>query len=106
MKPQRGGKGESMNTKISKEEILAGVETMNSFGTRLTGSKGHTDFINYLKDEISKMGIPIFSDPFYFTRWEEKNSSIKIIDGEEEINVPVSSAYPYSGQTDEDGITE
>ncbi|MGN1418473.1 MAG: hypothetical protein ACI4W6_04020 [Acutalibacteraceae bacterium] len=91
---------------ISKEEILAGVEKMNSFGTRLTGSKGHTDFINYLKDEISKLGIEIFSDPFYFNRWEEKSSSIKIIDGCDEINIPVSSAYPYSGQTDESGITE
>ncbi|MGN0468849.1 MAG: hypothetical protein ACI4GY_09010 [Acutalibacteraceae bacterium] len=91
---------------ISEKEILAGVEKMNSFGTRLTGSKGHTDFINYLKDEISKMGVEIFSDPFYFNRWEEKSSSIKIIDGGEDINIPVSSAYPYSGQTDENGITE
>ena len=97
---------EEKTMNISKEEILAGVEKMNSFGTRLTGSKGHTDFINYLKDEIGKMGFPIFSDPFYFTRWEEKSSSITLLDGGEEINVPVSSAYPYSGQTDEDGITE
>lgn len=95
-----------MNLKISSEAMLAGVEKMNSFGTRLTGSKGHTDFINYLKDEIGKMGIRIFSDPFYFKRWEEKDSSIEIIDGDEKINIPVSSAYPYSGETSEDGITE
>ena len=94
-----------MKMNISKEEILAGVEKMNSFGTRLTGSKGHKDFIGFLKDEIGKMGFQIFSDPFYFTRWEEKSSSIKLIDGEEEISVPVSSAYPYSGQTAENGIT-
>lgn len=95
-----------MNFYISKEEMLEGMQVMNSFGTRLTGSKGHTAFINWLKDEIGKMGIQIFSDPFYFRRWEEKSSSIEIIDGDEKINIPVSSAYPYSGETDCDGITE
>lgn len=35
-----------------------------------------------------------------------KSSSIDILDGEEKISVPVSSAYPYSGETDENGITE
>lgn len=95
-----------MDFKISKEEMLEGMEKMNSFGTRLTGSKGHTDFINWLKSEIAEMGIPVFSDPFYFRRWEEKRSSIEIIDGNEKIGIPVSSAYPYSGETTADGITE
>ena len=65
-----------MNFNISKEEMLEGMNIMNSFGTRLTGSKGHMDFINWLKEEITEMDIPIFSDPFYFRRWEEKCSSI------------------------------
>ncbi len=95
-----------MNFKISKEEMLEGMHTMNAFGTRLTGSRGHTAFINYLKAQINEMGLPVFSDPFYFKRWEEKRSSIELVDGDEKINIPVSSAYPYSGETDEDGITE
>lgn len=95
-----------MNFNISKEEMLEGMHKMNSFGTRLTGSKGHNDFINWLKTEIAKMDIPVYSDPFHFRRWEEKRSSIGIIDGEETINIPVSSAYPYSGETSADGITE
>ncbi len=95
-----------MDFAISKEAMLEGMNKMNSFGTRLTGSKGHTDFINYLKDEINKMGVPVFSDPFYFKRWEEKRSSIEIVDGDKVVNIPVASAYPYSGQTSADGITE
>ncbi len=95
-----------MDFNISQDRMLEGMHKMNSCGTRLTGSKGHTDFINWLKEEISKMNIPIFSDPFYFRRWEEKNSSIEIIDGDEKIDIPVSSAYPYSGETSADGITE
>lgn len=95
-----------MNFTISKDEMLEGMHKMNSFGTRLTGSKGHNDFIKWLKDEIAKMNIPIYSDPFYFRRWEEKSSSVEIVDGDEKIKIPVSSAYPYSGETSSDGITE
>ncbi len=95
-----------MNFEISKERMLEGMNTMNSFGTRLTGSKGHNDFIKWLKEEIHKMDIPVYSDLFWFTRWEEKNSSVEIIDGEERISIPVSSAYPYSGETSAEGVTE
>lgn len=95
-----------MNINISKEAILEGIHTMNSLGVRLTGSKAHNDFINYLQNEIKKLGVKIYSDPFYFKRWEEKRSSIDIIDGDKNINIPVSSAYPYSGETSENGITE
>ncbi|MBQ7117671.1 MAG: hypothetical protein IJN88_05615 [Clostridia bacterium] len=95
-----------MNFEISKEKLLEGMHIMNSFGTRLTGSKGHNDFIKWIKEEIDKMDIPVYSDPFWFRRWEEKNSSIEIYDGDEKISIPVSSAYPYSGETSADGITE
>lgn len=95
-----------MSFDISKETLLDGINKMNTFGTRLTGSKGHNDFVKWLKDEIAEMNIPVYSDSFHFRRWEEKNSSIEIIDGDEKINVPVSSAYPYSGETAENGITE
>ncbi len=95
-----------MEFTISRDEMNLGMIKMNSFGTRLTGSKGHRDFISYLKSEISDMGIQIFSDPFYFERWEEKESAISIIDGDYVVDIPVSSAYPYSGKTDEDGITQ
>lgn len=89
---------------ISKETMLEDMNTMNSFGTRLTGSKGHAKFIAFLKERIVQMGFDIHSDPFYFRRWEEKRSSIEIIDGDKRINIPVSSVYPYSGETDETGV--
>ncbi len=95
-----------MKFSVSKERLLEGVYMMNSFGTRLTGSVGHNAFINWLKNEINEMNIPVYSDPFYFRRWEEKSRSIEILDGDVKINIPVSSVYPYSGETDAEGITE
>ncbi len=93
-----------MSKAISKQELLEGMHIMNSFGPRLTGNKSHGEFIAYLKNEIQKMGIEVYSDPFYFKRWEEKASSLTLLGGEE-VDIPIASAYPYSGQTDEDGIT-
>ena len=48
-----------MNFDISKERMLEGMHTMNSFGTRLTGSKGHNDFIKWIKEEINKIAAEI-----------------------------------------------
>lgn len=95
-----------MDFKISKNGLLDGMHIMNSLGIRLTGSKAHNDFISYLQDEIKKMGVKIYSDPFYFKRWEEKKSKIEILENDKKINIPISSAYPYSGETDDNGITE
>ena len=89
----------------SKEEILGEMQHMNDFGTRLTGSQGHNDFIAWLKDEVQRMGYQTFSDLYSFDRWEEQRSSITIhrIKGDE--TVEVSNAWPYSGETGPLGVT-
>ena len=93
-----------MEYQITKEKLLEGVEKMNSFGPRYTGSQAHQNFIESLKKEIREIGYEVYSDPFYFERWEAVGSSLKIL-GENEIDIPVSSVHPYSGKTDKDGIT-
>ena len=55
-----------MKYEILKKHLLEGMHKMNSFGARLTGSKGHTDFINWLKSEIADMNIPIFQRSILF----------------------------------------
>lgn len=94
-----------VNTVTSREEMLAGVEKMNGFGVRLTGSKAQLDFIRYLKDEIHGMGLETYSDPYYFRRWEEKHSRLTVHDENGEKNIHISSAFPYSGKTPEGGVT-
>ena len=56
-----------MNFDISKETIQSGMETMNSFGLRLTGSEGQQKFADYLKDEIHKMGFKTYSAFIHLT---------------------------------------
>ena len=95
-----------MKFNISEQLLYEGILKMDSFGPRLTGNIAHNEFVKWLKDELSGMNIPVYSDSFYFRRWEEKKSSLEIYDSDETIQIPVSSAYPYSGETTEAGITE
>lgn len=85
----------------SEESMRKEIEIMNGFGSRATGSKGHQEFIAWLKQQLEDMGLPIYSDTYPFERWEEKRSALKV----NQEDIPVSSAYPYSGETDENGIT-
>lgn len=90
---------------ITKDEMLRQVEKMNSFGPRLTGNAAHKGFIEYLKNEIHSLGIETYSEPYFFNRWEEKRSSLVIHDETGDKDVHISSVFPYSGETDENGIT-
>ena len=94
-----------MSNITSPELLQEEVEKMNSFGVRLTGTKAQRNFIKYLKSRIHDMGIETFSDPSRFMRWEETNKKLVIKDLDEEFEVPISSAFPYSGRTPAEGIT-
>lgn len=94
-----------MSKKISKSEIVSGIKTMNSFGTRITGSDGQLAFIKYLKDQIRDMDLEVYSDPFYFKKWEKKEASLKIFGYNGPEQIEISSVFPYSGETKDTGIT-
>ncbi|OMD40319.1 hypothetical protein [Paenibacillus odorifer] len=81
--------------------MLKDIEVMNSFGSRTTGSEGHNQFIAWLEQQVTDMGLQVFRDRYTFDRWEEKNSALMI----DQQAIHVSSAFPYSGETDEKGVT-
>lgn len=85
----------------SEADMLKSIEVMNSFGGRTTGSKGHNQFIAWLKGQLTAMGLEIYRDTYTLDCWEEKRSAVWI--GKEEVHV--SSAYPYSGETGKEGVT-
>ncbi|MFC3747610.1 hypothetical protein [Paenibacillus sp. GCM10012306] len=81
--------------------MLQDIEMMNSFGSRTTGSEGHNKFIAWLEQQVTNMGLTVYRDQYTFDRWEEKSSSLLI----DQQPIHVSSAFPYSGETDEKGVT-
>ena len=44
-----------MSYKLTEKAMLKGVEKMNSFGPRYTGSEAHRNYIDYLKKEAEKL---------------------------------------------------
>ncbi len=93
-----------MSYKITSEALLKGVEKMNAFGPRYTGSKAHQSYIDFLKSEVKSIGYDVFTDPFYFKRWQALESSLRVL-GDPDTVIPVSSVHPYSGKTSDEGIT-
>lgn len=85
----------------TKEKVREEIEVMNSFQSRATGTKGHQEFIAWMKDMLHTMGLETHSDHYTFDRWEETRKALFL--NQEEI--PIASAYPYSGETDQNGVT-
>lgn len=80
------------------DEMWSEVQLVNSkMGpTRLTGSPQHTAFIQYVKQQLMQIlipvGGPVFEDSFAnYPRWTAKSWSL--FAGEQ--NIPVSSYFPY-----------
>ena len=88
---------------LSKENMLRGMEEMNAFGPRLTGSQGHKAFVEYLKQEVAAIGYDVHSDTHTFKRWEPKNCSLVLHTKEGDVPVSIASAFPYSGETKASG---
>lgn len=84
----------------SKDILLENMRKMNSFGDRLTGTKGHNEFCRWLEEQLHDMGQETFSNEYEFEKWEAKRCALNV--GGEDIHV--SSAFHYSGLTGEEGV--
>ena len=92
---------------ISKAYIHEEIRYMNSLGGRLTGNEAHTRFIRHVEEEIEKLGLPVYRDPFFFKKWEPREYSLAIEDADGTLTpVHVSSVHPYSGETPDEGLCE
>ena len=87
------------------QSLRLGVERMNACGSRTTGSRGHNEFVGYIKRQLEEMGVPYKSDLKYFDRWEAKRCALVIHSELGDLPVHVSSPFPYSGETPPEGIT-
>lgn len=94
-----------MSIQLSKENLQKGMNDMNAFGSRLTGSKGHHEFVEYLKNEVRAIGYEPVSDTKTFERWEAKETKLVLHTKKGDVEVPVASAFPYSGETGPEGFT-
>lgn len=86
------------------DEIWDWLRTMSCFGARYTGNVPHQNYIQFIKEQLNRFDLPVFTDQYKFCKWEA--SRAKLFTGEEggEEQLPVLSYYPYSGATGENGL--
>ena len=94
-----------MSIQLSRENMQKGMNDMNAMGPRLTGSRGHHEFVEYLKKEVEAIGYTPVSDFKTFERWEEKATKLTLHTKKGDVDIPVASAFPYSGETGPEGFS-
>ena len=67
-----------LNDLPSKESVMENMKKMNSFGSRLTGTKGQNAYTAWLKDEITKMGYDVIDKQYTFKKWEATDWSLTV----------------------------
>jgi len=81
---------------------------MAKLGPKYTGNNAHTTFVEFLATEFAKTGCNVVRDRYTLPRWEAKRWSIEVTGnsaGFNDFNAPVTSYFPYSGQTSAAGVS-
>ncbi|MBZ5560771.1 MAG: hypothetical protein LAO77_26245 [Acidobacteriia bacterium] len=79
---------------------------MAKLGPKYTGNKAHTEFVEFLAKEMSALGLDVARDRYTLPRWDAKRWAITLTSASgASSRVPVTSYFPYSGQTSPAGVT-
>lgn len=86
---------------VDADTLWSWNEKVASFGCRLTGSRAHTRYVDWLAGKLERTGLRVHRDRLTFTRWAPKRWSLTI-DGKP---VDLAFYFPYSGVTPPSGFT-
>ena len=90
----------------SEREIWEQQTWMAKLGPKYTGNKAHTEFVEFLATRMKELGLDVSRERYTFPRWEARRWSIAISPaGAPPFRPPVTSYFPYSGQTSPRGVT-
>jgi hypothetical protein len=86
---------------VEAETLWSWNERVADFGCRLTGSRAHTRYVDWLADELEATGLRVHRDRLTFTRWSPRRWNLTI-DGSQ---IDLAFYWPYSGVTPPEGVT-
>ncbi len=79
---------------------------MAKLGPKYTGNQAHTTFVAFLATEFKKTGCDVVRDRYTLPRWEAKRYGLTVTPASGAgFTAPVTSYFPYSGQTPAVGVT-
>jgi hypothetical protein len=90
----------------SQKEVWSQLEWMAKLGPKYTGNAAHVEYVEWLAKQLESSGLRIQRDHYTFPRWEAKRWQIRVVPNSGAASaVPVTSYFPYSGQTPPEGVT-
>jgi hypothetical protein len=79
---------------------------MAKLGPKYTGNKAHTTFVEFLATQFKAAGCEIVRDTYRLPRWDARRWEITVTPKSgQPFKAPVTSYFPYSGQTGPTGVT-
>src|SRR5262245_25969166 len=79
---------------------------MAELGPKYTGNKADTTFVDFLATEFKAAGCEIVRDSYRLPRWDARRWEITVTPSSgQAFEAPVTSYFPYSGQTPAAGVT-
>jgi hypothetical protein len=94
------------NLMPSSDEIWKWQVWMAKLGPKYTGNRAHTEFVEWFASNMKSTGLDVSRDRFTLPLWEARRWGIRAAAANgQTLSIPVTGYYPYSGQTDKDGVT-
>ena len=79
---------------------------MARLGPKYTGNPAHTTFVEFLATELKRIGVDVARERYTFPRWDARRWGIAVAPASgAAFKAPVTSYFPYSGQTPAAGVT-
>jgi hypothetical protein len=90
----------------SQKDVWERQVWMAKLGPKYTGNAAHTTLVEFLAKEFSKTGCDVVRDRYTLPRWDARRWEITIAPASGAVfKAPVTSYFPYSGQTPASGVT-
>jgi hypothetical protein len=89
-----------------KKEIWDQQLWMAKLGPKYTGNKAHATFVEFLATHLKSHAVDVARERYALPRWDARRWAITIApESRTPFDVPVTSYFPYSGQTPASGVT-
>ncbi|HWW83412.1 MAG TPA: hypothetical protein VNZ26_07410, partial [Vicinamibacterales bacterium] len=90
----------------NQKEVWDHQVWMAKLGPKYTGNPAHTTFVEWLATELKALGLDVARERYTFPRWEANRWNIDVTTSSgDRLKIPVSSYFPYSGETSSAGVT-
>ncbi len=98
--PLRAASAFRANLLPSQREVWEQQLWMAKLGPKYTGNAAHTQFVDFLASEMNTLGLGVDRIRYALPRWDAKRWELRA-----DAPLPVTSYFPYSGQTSSAGVT-